>query len=210
MLNESGPPHQPLLVPEKDFNKMMSDLQSRLPSSDGEFSEIAKKEFENMSKDQLDIIRDLVNTESEGINLEDPEDVQKLRYSSSNSSTGSNPPLTDWSGNHGFKLVVSDSKKKRNATYEPALNKLYVQQNKAVTINISYNANSFVERNIQIFDGSLQVRAVAVFTEPEWHSHPVNVCYEHSRNSVKELKNPLAEHLIRCISSESTYHVDSS
>ncbi|CAB4060203.1 RFC2_4 [Lepeophtheirus salmonis] len=122
-----------------------------------------------MSKDQLDIIRDLVNTESEGINLEDPEDVQKLRYSSSNSSTGSNPPLTDWSGNHGFKLVVSDSKKETECN----------------------------------------LRAVAVFTEPEWHSHPVNVCYEHSRNSVKELKNPLAEHLIRCISSESTYHVDS-
>ena len=98
------------------------------------------------------------------------------------------PLLSDWPGNFQFRLVVPASGKAREPQYIRHLNKLYIAQNKALTLLISTAGAQ---------PSDLSLRAAMVFTSSDRFKNPVKVCYQHSHTGAGVLRDGLAPHILR-------------
>ena len=106
--------------------------------------------------------------------------------------------LTDWPGDFRFKLKLPSSGKARDPQYSSYLNKLYIAQNRAVTLTLSTSAPATVP---------LSLRAQLVFTSPDHQKDPVRVCYQHSHTGGGTPRTEaLASHVLRLTAGEP--HVD--
>ena len=102
--------------------------------------------------------------------------------------------LTDWPGDFRFKLRLPASGKAREPQYSAVLNKLYIAQNRAVTLTLSTSAPN---------SASLSLRAQLVFTSPDHQKDPVRVCYQHSHTGGGTPRNDaLASHILRLTAGE--------
>ena len=111
-------------------------------------------------------------------------------------ATSENPSTQDWLGQLGFSVRVPPPVKSKDAQYSPKLNKLYINQNKAVQVMFNVRPEGDPSAKVE----GLKIRALAIYTRPDDFPQPVFVCYGHSRNSEGQLKCPNADHLIRCTS----------
>ena len=104
--------------------------------------------------------------------------------------------LTDWPGDFRFKLRLPASGKAREPQYSAILNKLYIAQNRAVTLTLSTSAPSNSA-------ASFSLRAQLAFTSPDHQKDPVRVCYQHSHTGGGTPKNDaLASHILRLTAGE--------
>ena len=75
-----------------------------------------------------------------------------------------------------------------------SLNKLYIAQNKALTLLLSTAGAQ---------PAHLSLRAVMVFTSSDHSRDPVRVCYQHSHTGAGQLREGLAPHILRFGASQS-------
>jgi len=102
--------------------------------------------------------------------------------------------LTDWPGDFRFKLRLPASGKAREPQYSAVLNKLYIAQNRAVTLTLSTSAPT---------SASFSLRAQLVFTSPDHQKDPVRVCYQHSHTGGGTPRtDALASHILRLTAGE--------
>lgn len=194
-------PEKPLLKDAEFQNLCKELLKSGEISSDGELSDIARQEF---SKQTIDV---QVASTFVKDNLADWIKADPFLIIPENPTTGSNPSQEDYAGPLGFDVGVSRSGncKSKEAQYSETLKKIYINQNRLVNIEFRF-------RNFVLEDSSplepLYVRALCIFTNPDDIGTPVKVCYTHSRDSSGNLKSSIAEHLVRCSHSASSYQHD--
>ena len=102
--------------------------------------------------------------------------------------------LTDWPGDFRFKLRLPASGKAREPQYSAILNKLYIAQNRAVTLTLSTSAPT---------TASFSLRAQLAFTSPDHQKDPVRVCYQHSHTGGGTPRtDALASHILRLTAGE--------
>ena len=102
--------------------------------------------------------------------------------------------LTDWPGDFRFKLRLPASGKAREPQYSAILNKLYIAQNRAVTLTLSTSAPT---------SASFSLRAQLAFTSPDHQKDPVRVCYQHSHTGGGTPRtDALASHILRLTAGE--------
>ena len=58
------------------------------------------------------------------------------------------------------------------------------------------------------WDSGLCVRAVAIYTSPDYNTEPVKVCPSHSTTSDNHYRSPFSNHLIRCSQPNAAYLMD--
>ena len=98
--------------------------------------------------------------------------------------------LEDWPGPQVFdvQIVEVTGKQRQNVQYSGLLKKLYIRQNHAAQLRLVYSGSG---------DRKLSVSACLMFTNPDQAQHHVTACYQHSRRSDGELKDALAEFVLR-------------
>ena len=98
--------------------------------------------------------------------------------------------LEDWPGPQVFdvQIVEVSGKQRQNVQYSGLLKKLYIRQNHAAQLRLVYSGSG---------DRKLSVSACLMFTSPDQAQHHVTACYQHSRRSDGELKDALAEFVLR-------------
>ena len=102
--------------------------------------------------------------------------------------------LTDWPGDFRFKLRLPASGKAREPQFSAILNKLYIAQNRAVTLTLSTSAPT---------SASFSLRAQLMFTSPDHQKDPVRVCYQHSHTGGGTPRtDALASHILRLTAGE--------
>jgi hypothetical protein len=101
--------------------------------------------------------------------------------------------LADWPGDYNFKLRMPHSGRAREPQYSSLLNKLYIAQNRYVTLQLSTSGAGT--------DG-LALRAQLVFISPDHTQDAVKVCYQHSRPAAGLLRDALAPHMLRLTAGE--------
>ncbi|XP_013772427.1 cellular tumor antigen p53-like isoform X2 [Limulus polyphemus] len=113
------------------------------------------------------------------------------------------PATNNWQGQYGFSLSfgVQEKPTKTTAwTYSEMKDKLFVNMGAACPVR-------FHTKHLPP-PGTI-LRAMAVFTKPEYVTEVVKRCLTHSsRNEASNENHPAPEHLIRCESSQAYYLVD--
>jgi len=185
-------------------------------SSDGEFTRIAAQEGAALEAQPLKVIKTESEDNADYSNMAQHSIVQEQGTPSppltaaqtlgthssvpANEATGLRPSMEDWQGEFGFDVRVEPSTKSKDPQYSIAMTKLFVNQKRTVNVLFKVNAAQPMPQ--------LDVRAVAVYTSPDHHQHPVKVCYEHAHNSGHVLKKANAEHLVVSQNPDSVYHQD--
>ena len=109
--------------------------------------------------------------------------LQQQQVPLSHGATCESPSTQDWPGQLGFSVRVPPPIKSKDAQYSARLNKLYVNQNRAVQVMFNVrpaDADPSTAANLKV--EGLKIRAVAIYTRPDDFPQPVTVCYAHSRN----------------------------
>ena len=80
--------------------------------------------------------------------------------------------LTDYPGSHMFSVKLElGSKQRRECQYSRTLEKLFINQNKSVSVRLQYSSH---------LTTPLSVSACLMFSSPEHTGDHVKVCYQHS------------------------------
>jgi len=206
-------------LPDKVFVNLFEDAALGQLSSDGELTAIAQREvmrihkvpslsFASIGENQNELIIGSTSTSS-GDNLpikNEPASHLLDVLSPPNPSPmfdpiasplGSPPPvvafaLNNWSGDYGFSVhvVTSNQATQKDAQYSHKVQKLYTNQNKAVSLKIIAN------KPLDTF-GDVLLRVTMVYTGSDHLKEPVKVCFNHSHDSTGHLKSALSAYILR-------------
>ncbi|XP_076365494.1 cellular tumor antigen p53-like isoform X4 [Tachypleus tridentatus] len=113
------------------------------------------------------------------------------------------PATNNWQGQYGFSLSFGIQEKPTKSTawtYSEMKDKLFVNMNAVCPVRFHTKHPPT--------PGTI-LRAMAVFTKPEYVTEVVKRCLTHSsRNEASNENHPAPQHLIRCESSQACYLVD--
>lgn len=209
----SNPMPSPSFINEEECNKVIQELfKSGDISSDGEFSEIARKEISRMNYSMDDATAVVQKNLSIWMTQHPPDSLmlppafEDFPISIIESEpTGINPCIEEVGGIHNFQVKVPIGIKSgaKEAHYSEQLRKLYINQNRFV--NLEFRMEPLPETESKHFF----VRAICIFIGADDYAEPVTVCYTHSRDSVGHAKSTVADHLVRCNHTKSIYQLDS-
>lgn len=193
----------PLQLGDMDFQNLCKELlRSGEISSDGELSDIARKELSKQTDDvqaASEMVRMNVNTWIKN-------EPSLLILQPENPTTCTNLNIEEFPGPLGLEVNVSRlGNKSKEAHYSEVLRKIYINQNRFV--NIEFRLTNLLPDSSPIAS-DLFIRAVCIFVSADDFSEPVKVCYTHSRDSSGNFKCEIAEHLIRCSHPSSVYETN--
>ena len=101
--------------------------------------------------------------------------------------------LTEWAGPRMFDIKIGQQeagKQSKHAQYSAGLKKLFIRQNKEVTVRLLYTDPG-------PSSGGLSVSACLMFTAPEHAQQHVATCYQHSHREDGKLREPLGQFVVR-------------
>lgn len=186
---------------KEQFNKLYDEAALESMSSDGALSNIAIRERKRIKKKPVAAAKDILKVATSEIISNEPSPI--LVKSEDEMEVPSPIPgplgLTDWPGSLHFTLVIPQDVKPRNPQYSSKLHKLYIAQNKSVTLMLSMSFDPM--------PSTLSLRAHMVFTSPDHSQEVVKVCYQHSHNGSGQLRDPLAPHILRLTAGEPSVDV---
>lgn len=147
-----------------------------------------------------DLVTEMVNTDYSKISLPSP----VLTHQSTLASC-SLPATNNWLGQYGFCISFGPQEKPTKSTawtYSEMKDKLYVNMGAACPVRF-YTTHSPPAGSV--------LRAMAVFTKPEYVKDVVKRCLNHSSPSdITNENHPAPDHLVRCESPQAYYMMDSN
>jgi len=100
--------------------------------------------------------------------------------------------LSNWAGQYDFSIQVLTSSQatQKEPQFSEKVQKLYTNQNKAVSLNVITNKHK------DTF-GDVLLRVTMVYTGSDHLKDPVKVCFNHSHDSTGKLRSALSEYILR-------------
>jgi len=111
-------------------------------------------------------------------------------------ATSESPSMEPFPGDFNFCVRVPPALKSKDAQYSEKTNKLYINQNRAVSVMFTVRPAGYETLVVE----GLRIRALCVYTRPDDFPDPVKVCPSHALNSEGQMKNAWSDHLIKCTS----------
>ena len=123
-------------------------------------------------------------------------DIAKQELQRAAAATSAAFGLTEWAGPRMFDIKIGQQgeqeagKQSKHAQYSAGLKKLFIRQNKEVTVRLLYTDPG-------PSSGGLSVSACLMFTAAEHAQQHVATCYQHSHREDGKLREPLGQFVVR-------------